>query len=157
SIADRRLHDNDSGKSPAVRWRPRGVARPTPFFDNRTKVPRAVPRVLTQSEGTGCRRTAVGFPCLPVSTTASLFHGLEDIPQRLRALAESDDAARADARYWLGASIHHQGTIYPATPPAIPFLVRLAADRGVKDRPWIVHFLADLAVSTPGRWLWAGF
>lgn len=107
-----------------------------------------------------------------MSTTASLFHGLDDIPwstlehaygtaedtpQRLRALAEGDDAARADARYWLGASIHHQGTIYPATPPAVPFLVRLAADRGVKDRPWIVHFLADLAVSTPARWLWAGF
>jgi hypothetical protein len=31
-------------------WWVRGLARPTPFFDDRTKAPRAVPRVLTRSE-----------------------------------------------------------------------------------------------------------
>jgi hypothetical protein len=31
-------------------WWVRGLSRPTPFFDNRTKAPRAVPRVLTPSE-----------------------------------------------------------------------------------------------------------
>jgi len=31
-------------------WRVRGLDRPTPFFDDRTKAPRAVPRVLTRSE-----------------------------------------------------------------------------------------------------------
>ena len=31
-------------------WWVRGLSRPTPFFDDRTKAPRAVPRVLTQSE-----------------------------------------------------------------------------------------------------------
>jgi hypothetical protein len=31
-------------------WWVRGLGRPTPFFDDRTKAPRAVPRVLTQSE-----------------------------------------------------------------------------------------------------------
>ena len=31
-------------------WRVRGLGRPTPFFDDRTKAPRAVPRVLTRSE-----------------------------------------------------------------------------------------------------------
>jgi hypothetical protein len=30
-------------------WWVRGLSRPTPFFDDRTKAPRAVPRVLTQS------------------------------------------------------------------------------------------------------------
>jgi hypothetical protein len=31
-------------------WWLRGLNRPTPFFDDHTKAPRAVPRVLTQSE-----------------------------------------------------------------------------------------------------------
>jgi hypothetical protein len=31
-------------------WWVRGLGRPTPFFDDPTKAPRAVPRVLTQSE-----------------------------------------------------------------------------------------------------------
>jgi hypothetical protein len=31
-------------------WWMRGLSRPTPFFDDRTKAPRAVPPVLTQSE-----------------------------------------------------------------------------------------------------------
>ncbi len=31
-------------------WWVRGLSRPTPFFDDRTKAPCAVPRVLTQSE-----------------------------------------------------------------------------------------------------------
>ena len=33
-----------------LRWWARGLARPSPFFDERTKAPRASPRVLTQSE-----------------------------------------------------------------------------------------------------------
>ncbi len=32
-------------------WWVRGLARPTPFFDDRTKAPRAVPRALRESEG----------------------------------------------------------------------------------------------------------
>ena len=31
-------------------WWARGLGRPTPFFDDRTKAPRSVPRVLTASE-----------------------------------------------------------------------------------------------------------
>lgn len=33
-----------------LRWWMRGLARPTPFFDDRTKAPRAEPRVLTPGE-----------------------------------------------------------------------------------------------------------
>jgi len=31
-------------------WWVRGLARPTPFFDDQTKAPRALPCVLTRSE-----------------------------------------------------------------------------------------------------------
>jgi hypothetical protein len=30
-------------------WYVRGLGRPTPFFDDRTKAPRAAPRVLTRT------------------------------------------------------------------------------------------------------------
>ena len=36
--------------SKLLSWWVRGLARPTPFFDDQTNAPRAVPRVLTQSE-----------------------------------------------------------------------------------------------------------
>ena len=36
--------------SKLIDWWVRGLARPLPFFDDRTKAPRAVPRVLTRSE-----------------------------------------------------------------------------------------------------------
>lgn len=80
----------------------------------------------------------------------------EDVPDRLRALATGDEDARRDARYWLSGSIHHQGTIYSATAPAVPFLVRLACDPATNDRAWIVRFLADLAVSSPEDYVWSG-
>ena len=34
-------------------WLVRGLNRPTPFFDDRTKAPRAVPRVVPKEAGTG--------------------------------------------------------------------------------------------------------
>jgi len=80
----------------------------------------------------------------------------EDVPGRIRALATGDDEARAQARYWLSASIHHQGSIYSATGPAVPFLVRLACDPRTRERAWIVRFLADLAVSQPEEYIWSG-
>ena len=36
--------------SMVLRWWLRGLAQPTPFFDDRTKAPRSAPRVLTASE-----------------------------------------------------------------------------------------------------------
>jgi hypothetical protein len=53
AIAPRRngAHTLDPRRiSKFLSWWVRGLARPTPFFDDRTKAPRAVPRVLTRSE-----------------------------------------------------------------------------------------------------------
>ena len=36
--------------SKVLHWWVRGLGRPTPFFDDRTKAPRAMPRVLTRGE-----------------------------------------------------------------------------------------------------------
>lgn len=91
---------------------------------------------------------------------ASLEHAYgpgDKVPDWLRALRAAELEQRDQGRYWLEASILHQGSVYPASAPAVPFLVRLALDRVTPERDWIVRFLAGLAVSDPGRWLRAGF
>ncbi|HTM19538.1 MAG TPA: hypothetical protein VL172_03490, partial [Kofleriaceae bacterium] len=70
-----------------------------------------------------------------------------DIPGFLRDLASGDADKRGNARYWLGANIVHQGSLYSASAPAVPFLVRLAGEPAVAEREHIVRLLADLAVS----------
>jgi hypothetical protein len=45
-------------------WWVRGLGQPTPFFDDRTKAPRAVPRVLTKSER-GAVSLAPSLPSYP--------------------------------------------------------------------------------------------
>ncbi|MFI8190121.1 hypothetical protein ACIF8T_15165 [Streptomyces sp. NPDC085946] len=55
------------------------------------------------------------------------YGGAEDVPDGLRALAAGDPEAARQALDDLYGSIWHQGTVYPATAEAVPFLARLAA------------------------------
>lgn len=54
----------------------------------------------------------------------------EDVPGDLRDLAFGDDAARDHAVGSLCNTICHQGSVYEATAPAVPFLVEMVVDRG---------------------------
>ncbi len=59
----------------------------------------------------------------------SLIHAYgpaTDIPDDLRALLSPDEKTAKDALWRLFGNIHHQGTVYMATPPAIPFLTEIA-------------------------------
>ncbi|UJR84619.1 hypothetical protein [Sandaracinus amylolyticus] len=81
----------------------------------------------------------------------------DDVPKLLLDLRSDDPATRDRARYWLGGTIVHQGTLYSATAPAVPFVARLARDRSTPDRAWIVTYLPRLAVSDPDSWIATGF
>jgi hypothetical protein len=50
-----------------------------------------------------------------------------DVPGLLRAIASGDAEAAGDAVSALFGNIWHQGTVYLATPYAVPFLARMAA------------------------------
>ncbi|WP_431968304.1 hypothetical protein [Actinacidiphila sp. bgisy160] len=50
-----------------------------------------------------------------------------DVPALLRALASTDQESAEEAEQELWSSLVHQGTVYRATVPAVPFLARLAA------------------------------
>ncbi|MEM7164542.1 MAG: hypothetical protein AAF581_03720 [Planctomycetota bacterium] len=67
-----------------------------------------------------------------------------DVPDLLRALAEGDDDERSKALYELFGNIIHQGTVYPATVAAIPFLSSILESRDGDDEG-VVMLLAGIA------------
>lgn len=78
------------------------------------------------------------------------YGSADDVPADLRALLSSSSEERSEALHTrLSSSIFHQGSRYPATAAAVPFLVALAADAGTPDRAEIVDFLAALSVGFP--------
>lgn len=79
---------------------------------------------------------------------ASLPHAYgaaADVPGLLRSLGSPDPKVREATVYELFGNIWHQGTVYPATAAAIPFLYELLAAPAVQDRSAIAHLLACIA------------
>jgi hypothetical protein len=82
---------------------------------------------------------------------ASLRHAYgsaEDVPDLLRALASADKEKRKDAVYELFGNIWHQGTVYPATAAAIPFLYELLNSPHVPAKSDIAGLLACIAAGS---------
>lgn len=69
----------------------------------------------------------------------------ESIPDLLRTIAAADEPTAIDAFHDLQWEILHQGTVYSATAPVVPFLAELLAVVGPTLRAGIVHVLGDLA------------
>lgn len=67
-----------------------------------------------------------------------------DVPGLIRALTAADRQARKDAYWELYGTIFHQGTRYPATAPAVPFLLELLADPATPDRHDLLLLLTHL-------------
>ncbi|WP_329379524.1 HEAT repeat domain-containing protein [Streptomyces sp. NBC_01716] len=82
------------------------------------------------------------------------YGGADDVPDQLRALASDDAEEAEEALYELYGNIVHQGSVYEATPYAVPYLARLAA-AGVRPGdvlPLIGHIAEseDERSETPG-------
>ncbi len=61
------------------------------------------------------------------------------------AAALGDEQTRKAAWWELFGNIHHQGTIYEATVPAVPVIARLARWRDYPDRIEAIAFLTAVA------------
>ncbi|MFJ6669935.1 hypothetical protein ACIQMJ_02370 [Actinosynnema sp. NPDC091369] len=73
-------------------------------------------------------------------------HGsAEDVPRALRDAVGADETLAGQAFEHLFGSIYHQGTLYSATPRAVPFVARLAADPATPRRWGLVHLLGAIA------------
>lgn len=79
---------------------------------------------------------------------ASLTHAhgpATDVPDRLRALASEDPDSRMEALSHLVETIWHQGTVFPASAAAIPFLCELLYHAEVQDKGFVVALLGEIA------------
>jgi len=68
-----------------------------------------------------------------------------DVPGLLRSLLAPTEEEREQAVYELFGNIWHQGTVYPATAAAVPFLYELLRNPAVPGRPAIAHLLSCIA------------
>jgi hypothetical protein len=72
----------------------------------------------------------------------------EDVPELIRALYQDDEETADEAIYELCGTIHHQGTVYPASAPAVPFLAH-AVRHAPGKRDELLMLLAVLADHDP--------
>lgn len=82
---------------------------------------------------------------------ASLRHAYgsaDDVPDLLRALASRDEDKRKNAIDELFGNIWHQGTVYPATAAAVPFLYELLNAPNVPAKSDIAGLLACIAAGS---------
>jgi tetratricopeptide (TPR) repeat protein len=79
---------------------------------------------------------------------ASLRHAYGsavDTPRWLHGLASDQAEVRENARKEVWASVLHQGSIYPATPHVVPFLLELLRAEGVADKVELLYLLHGCA------------
>ncbi|MEU9235174.1 hypothetical protein [Streptomyces subrutilus] len=81
---------------------------------------------------------------VPWHTLTHAYGPAEDVPDLIRALYQDDDSVADEAIYELYGNIHHQGTVYPASAPAVPFLAH-AVRHAPGKRAELLMLLATLA------------
>ena len=80
----------------------------------------------------------------------ALYHAYgsaSDVPVLLRAVTVGDDPTRAAAWWELWGNIHHQGSVYEATLPAVAPLIALATWKAYPDRVQALRMLREVAGS----------
>ncbi|MDH6125527.1 hypothetical protein [Kitasatospora sp. GP82] len=81
-------------------------------------------------------------------TLTHAYGSASDVPELIRALHSTDEDTVAEAVDELYGNIHHQGTVYPASAPAVPFLAHAARHAPAK-RDEVLMLLATLADHDP--------
>ncbi|MHC5903018.1 hypothetical protein ACVNF4_03755 [Streptomyces sp. S6] len=90
-------------------------------------------------------------------TLTHAYGTAEDVPGLIRALYEGDEPAD-EAIYELYGNIHHQGSVYEASAPAVPFLAHAArhAEGKAADLLMLLAVLADHDEEDLASKHWAG-
>ncbi|MFH5804156.1 hypothetical protein [Alienimonas sp. DA493] len=85
-----------------------------------------------------------GLNDMPWADLTHAYGPATDVPELLRTLERGPEEAADRAMHDLFGNVWHQGTVYPATPHAVPFLLRLLE----QGRPWaeqIAVLLGEIA------------
>ncbi|MDY3561389.1 HEAT repeat domain-containing protein [Gemmata sp. JC673] len=86
-----------------------------------------------------------GLDAVGWSSLTHAYGEATDVPELLRALASPDPQEREEASDELLGNIWHQGTVYPASAAAVPFLYELLTAPEVQDKSAIALLLACVA------------
>lgn len=94
-----------------------------------------------------------GLDQIPWNRLRHAHGAADDVPDLLRRLrTASPEMTGEQSPLWhLSGNIWHQGTVYEATPYAVPFLIELAAHPLVPDRLGILQLLAAIATGRSYR------
>ncbi|MEW2622415.1 hypothetical protein [Streptomyces sp. NPDC048106] len=87
-----------------------------------------------------------GLDAVDWSALTHAYGPADDVPALLCALCSPDAEQRHQALDALYGNIFHQGSRYPATAAAVPFLARMAADPALPGRAAHLELLAALAI-----------
>ena len=121
-------------------------AIPSTFLSNKTGEARRVPLTLRDNLDVDEARAIVG--AIDAIRWTELWHAYGpagDVDGQLIAAALGDEQTRKTAWWELFGNIHHQGTIYEATVPAVPIIARVASWRDYPDRVEAIAFLTAVA------------
>ncbi|HTJ67610.1 MAG TPA: hypothetical protein VL551_08795 [Actinospica sp.] len=93
-----------------------------------------------------------GLDAVDWSSLEHAYGPATDVPEVLRTLVGDDGEQAEDALYELYSNVWHQGSVYPATVEAVPFLVEIAAARAAGPRTAdVLRLLGSMAESTDPR------
>lgn len=93
-----------------------------------------------------------GLDAVDWSTLRHAYGTADDVPELLREVAFGDDATRHGTITRLCGTIWHQGNVYEATAPAVPFLIEIIVARDViaeETRASIGLLLTEIALDDP--------
>ncbi len=97
---------------------------------------------LSRDRGRGVPPLFEGLNAIPWAELLHAYGSGEEVPVWLRQLASDDEQVRHRAMGMLGSSICHQGSIYPATAFAVPYLIALLQEPTIQGKYEILNWLA---------------
>ncbi|MFI1584673.1 hypothetical protein [Embleya sp. NPDC020630] len=101
-------------------------------------------RVVVAGMPVGVREGLV-YERVPWDRFAHAYGSAADVPELLEGLRSGDAAVAADCLSSLAGSVCHQGTRYAPAALAVPFLLRIAADRTTHPRVGVLFLAAGAA------------
>ncbi|GCD99078.1 HEAT repeat domain-containing protein [Embleya hyalina] len=90
-------------------------------------------------------REGLGYERVPWDRFAHANGSAADVPELLEGLRSGDAAVAGDCLSSLVGSVCHQGTRYAPAALAVPFLLRIAADRTAHPRVGVLFLVAEAA------------
>jgi hypothetical protein len=131
-----------------VRWLTWAVMTtvPTEFATSQGGGRRIVPITVRSDSGSGVDELAKALASIAWSSLSHAYGPAGDVPGLLFAITLGTDDVRRAAWWEIWGNIHHQGTVYEATVPSVPFIHAIGRSVEAPDRVQALTFLRQIAI-----------